>query len=88
MSQCAQLFDIIGGTSTGAIMAAGLGFSENMKKPKYDVGHILDIYKNNAKDIFLQHSSYELYKPSYQAKGRQQVFEREVKDSLMKNSVT
>ena len=47
------------GTSTGAIVAAGLSFSEDMKTPKYDLSHMENMYKNNSKDIFLKHSFYE-----------------------------
>lgn len=48
-----QLFDIIGGTSTGGIISAALTTPrENTGKP-YTASELVDIYRNDGKKIFL-----------------------------------
>lgn len=64
--QIYQLFDVIGGTSTGGMLALTLTtpFQEKGNKPK-STDDILDMYENHCDDIF--HKTHRLFKPTYYA---------------------
>lgn len=50
-----ELFDLIAGTSTGGILAAGLSLPDTSKElptPRYSAKDMLDLYKNQGKRIF------------------------------------
>lgn len=68
-----ESFDLISGTSTGAIIACGLTVSENGTTPLYTINEIIDLYKNESKTIFPKQNflsewvSY--FRPSFSSKG-------------------
>ena len=45
-------FDLFSGTSTGAIIIAGLLTPDNHNRPKYSISEIIDLYINNSEVIF------------------------------------
>jgi len=48
----AEMFDLIVGTSTGGILAAGLAVEGAGGKPKYSAADLLDLYVKQGHDIF------------------------------------
>lgn len=48
----AELFDLMVGTSTGGILAAGLAVPGTNKKPKYSAEQLLDLYLDHGHTIF------------------------------------
>jgi len=49
--RCAEMFDMIAGTSTGGILALAFSVHED-NKPKYSALDLADIYAKQGKDIF------------------------------------
>ncbi|CAG8801848.1 14745_t:CDS:1, partial [Racocetra persica] len=54
--RCADLFEIISGTSTGSILALGLSLPDKNKRPKFDAKYIVDFYKEHGYDVFPDYS--------------------------------
>ncbi|CAG8485104.1 1310_t:CDS:2 [Racocetra fulgida] len=54
--RCADLFEIISGTSTGSILALGLSLPDKNKRPKFDANYIVDFYKEHGYDVFPDYS--------------------------------
>jgi len=48
----AEMFDMIVGTSTGGILAAGLAVEGAKGKPKYTAQELLDLYVDQGRTIF------------------------------------
>lgn len=49
---CAQIFDLIAGTSTGGILAAGLAHSADGKTPTYSAAQLAALYVDHGAEIF------------------------------------
>ena len=78
-----ESFDMIAGTSTGALIACGLAVSDDGIKPKYTINDIEKIYTERGNDIFPNKNWLKsfisgitsLKKPKYSANGLQKVLE-------------
>jgi len=59
---CTSLFDVFAGTSTGAILCAGLTApgGRGTRSPRYDIARILQIYREEGPVIFRKRSLHEL----------------------------
>jgi patatin-like phospholipase/acyl hydrolase len=76
-----ELFDLIAGTSTGALIACALTVSDDGKTPKYTLDDIEKMYTEKGEDIFphfsklgrLEKDVTNLFKPLYSAKGLYEV---------------
>ncbi|CAG8816362.1 18343_t:CDS:1, partial [Gigaspora rosea] len=55
--RCADLFEIISGTSTGSILALGLSTANEKKRPRFDAQYIVDFYKDHGYDVFPDYSA-------------------------------
>ncbi|CAG8640789.1 13513_t:CDS:2 [Gigaspora margarita] len=55
--RCADLFEIISGTSTGSILALGLSTANEKKRPRFDAQYIVDFYKEHGYDVFPDYSA-------------------------------
>ena len=47
-----QIFDLIGGTSTGGILALGLSVGDGNGAPKFDAKGLAGLYENRGREIF------------------------------------
>lgn len=97
-ARIADLFDCIAGTSTGAILAAGLTVPNEIGRPKYTAKEIVYLYENRGKDIFAPKkkgligklSKYfgGLVSEKYENKNMLKVLSSYFSDSLLSESIT
>ena len=75
-----QVFDMIAGTSTGAIMAAGLCIADKKGRPLYSASEVTEHYLKFGKEVFViprWYSIYSLYgllRPMYQTERKKKAF--------------
>lgn len=90
----AEMFDLIGGTSTGAIVAAGLVVpdDQNPAKPKYTAEYLKDLYFQHAPRIFPEMKFKSLRQLSsssaYDPRPLEETLESYFGDKKMKDSLT
>ena len=90
-----EMFDLIAGTSTGGLIAAGLTVSQDGSNPLYTLEELENIYRSRGKEIFPLRgkiknafdSFMSLWNPEYSAKGIDKVLsdllgERRLMDCL------
>jgi patatin-like phospholipase/acyl hydrolase len=95
---CSSMFQMMAGTSTGAIIAAGLSLPKinSLTQPAYDASKLVELYKGAGKDIFVKkiypvriyrNISFSLA-PQYKSGGRRQLFETYFHDTLLRECLT
>jgi uncharacterized protein len=94
---CSRLFSIMAGTSTGAIIAAGLSTpDESGSYPEFHACDIVQLYRTRAKSIFTLPSRLSaerlpivgpLFGPIYTDEGRQGLFRQYFKEKCMSQSL-
>lgn len=55
----ADFFDVIAGTSTGGLITEMLTAPDSNKRPLFDASKIVQFYKDEAANIFPQHTPYD-----------------------------
>lgn len=93
-----ELFDLIVGTSTGALIALGLtcpasSSSEGLKKPKFSAADLIKFYKRHSDRIFQKslardvRTGYGLWKTRYDRKYYDVLLERIFTDAFISESI-
>ncbi|CAF1095764.1 unnamed protein product [Rotaria sordida] len=82
---CSSMFQMMAGTSTGAIIAAGLSAPDinHRTKPAHDASKLVQLYKTCGKHIFIEKPRHPLnpcrsslsLAPKYSSDGKQNLFE-------------
>ena len=91
---CASLFHMMAGTSTGAIICAGLSAHniENSSEPLHTAASIVQLYVTESKNIFSDSKRNALQcflqEPKYTDEGRKKLFEHYFGDRLISKSLT
>ena len=90
-----HLFNMLSGTSTGAIIAAGLSVPKpgNKFTPCYTAFELLDLYRTSGKNIFntsilSRFTGYELGTSKYTDTGRRGIFMRYFQENRLDKSLT
>ncbi len=90
----ADCFDLLAGTSTGAIITAGLALPNENGKPKYSAKEAVQFYKKEARNAFKKSLWYTLLHlgnilgPKYEKEGLESVLEKYFGDTHLKDALT
>jgi patatin-like phospholipase/acyl hydrolase len=85
-----EVFDLIAGTSTGGIIALGIGTRANNGQP-YSPDELLNLYVQNGAAIFQKHwytGLRELFRSKYSPRGLEETLERYFRDTEFKTALT
>lgn len=89
------LFNLIAGTSTGGILAAGLTMpNSDTQEPKYKAEDLINIYKERGKEIFYEPFIEKIMKlddisrPKYSSDGRDRVLKEFFGNTPLQNALT
>lgn len=88
-----SIFDMVSGTSTGGILAAGLTCPKSrlQSRPRYRASDLLDLYTSRAEEIFSKtdlFSSLFGTKPKYTDQGRKSLFTHYFGQARLNKSLT
>lgn len=92
--KCADMFDMIAGTSTGGILALAYNVKDKDGKLKYTSNDLAAIYKFRGKEIFNRTFREKLLniggiaKNKYSEKGLEKILQEYLGDSLLKDAKT
>ena len=81
------LFNMISGTSTGAIIAAGLAASKNEFTPLYRAYDIVKLYQKCGEKIFTRAEKSKYFNPKYTDIGRLNLFREYFKEAKLDQSL-
>jgi patatin-like phospholipase/acyl hydrolase len=90
----AELFDLIGGTSTGGILTLGLTKPNNDRKPEYQAKDLLRLYETRGKDIFDRPAWKKWlplgngFGPKYSANGIEKMLQEYFGDKMLSEALT
>jgi patatin-like phospholipase/acyl hydrolase len=89
----ADLFDLIGGTSTGSLLAMGLTIPGEDGKPKYSAKDLMELYEEHGKKIFHRsiwrkvESAWALLDEKYSPRGLEKVLEDYFGETRLKEAL-
>jgi uncharacterized protein len=86
-----ELFDVIAGTSTGGILALGLAWPGDGKRPPYTASALLDLYREDGPTIFPHEflgRLRQLFGPKYPARGREKVLRQHFGQARLSDALT
>jgi predicted patatin/cPLA2 family phospholipase len=90
---CSSMFQMMAGTSTGAIIAAGLSVpnEDDPRMPRHDISDIIGLYKDCGKQIFVQKKSsspVHLLAHKYASSFKKNLFEEKFGETLLCQCLT
>lgn len=90
-----NLFNLIAGTSTGGILAAGLTIPKpDTQTPQYTAKDLIEIYRKRGKEIF--HEPFiekimkldDISRPKYSSDGREKILKEYFGDAFLQDAIT